>query len=182
MDRRGGLTGSSEYRRYRRLLRLWGAAAVTGILLGVVFSMSACGTATVDGETVAEEIDRGFEGRTGVAADLVSCPDQIPRKKGETFECTVLVGGTTAMVVGTMTDNAGAFDWEPDRNVVDGDEIAAEIAAELGPDVQVTCEPVIFADPGDPFTCEAVEAGGVTATVGVVIEEDGTVTWEIELE
>lgn len=176
------MTGSSEYRRYRRLLRLWGAAAVTGILLGVVFSMSACGTATVDGETVAEEIDRGFEERTGVAADLVSCPDQIPRKKGETFECTVLVGGTTAMVVGTMTDNAGAFDWEPDRNVVDGDEIAAEIAAELGPDVQVTCEPVIFADPGDPFTCEAVEAGGVTATVGVVIEEDGTVTWEIELE
>lgn len=179
MGRPGGLSGSSEYRRF---LRLRGAAAVTGILLGVGLAMAACGTVTLDGETVAGEIDRGFEERTGVAADLVSCPDRIPRKKGETFECTVLVGGTTAMVVGTMTDNAGAFDWEPDRDVVDGDEIAAEIAAELGPDVQVTCERVIFADPGDPFTCEAVEAGGVTATVGVVIEEDGTVTWEVELE
>lgn len=179
MGRPGGLTGSSEC---RRLLRLRGVAAASGILLGVGLAMAACGTATLDGETVAGEIDRDFEERTGVAADLVSCPDQISRKKGETFECTVLVGGTTAMVVGTMTDNAGAFDWEPDRNIVDGDEVTAKIAAELGPDVQVTCEPVIFADPGDPFTCEAVEAGGVTATIGVVIEEDGTVTWEVELE
>lgn len=155
-------------------------AALAACALGV--GLFACGTATVDGESVADDIQAEFEERTGVASELVSCPETIRRAKGETFECTALVGETTAIVKGTMTDNAGAFDWEPARDIVDGEEVTAQILSELGEGVVVTCDPVIFADPGDPFTCEATEPGGAPVTILVTPEEDGSFTWSVEAD
>lgn len=157
------------------------------IALLVAIWLGACGSAAISGSELSRDIKEGFADQTGAWPELVNCPESVAAQIGQEFSCSVLIsGGMTVDVVAKMTDNAGNFDWKPEREARDGTKIAEQVRAGLEADglvdVQVSCADVLFANPGDSFTCKLTDADGVDATVTVSIAEDGSITWAPELD
>lgn len=84
--------------------------AITAALLAVV--ALAC-SATLDTDSLAQQILTGIEDQAGVDITSVECPDDVPVEAGATFECSVTAAdGTSGTVTVTQSDDQGNVTWE----------------------------------------------------------------------
>ena len=94
-------------------------------LVVVIVSLAGCGgsgsstgsattsgsRATVDTSTVEQQITSQLSGPT-VTITSVSCPGDVPKQKGSTFDCTAQIkGGGTATVVVTQVNGVNKYSY-----------------------------------------------------------------------
>jgi Domain of unknown function (DUF4333) len=89
------------------------------IVRGSAFALAALAAALViggcgglDADKAEQNIKKGIEAQ-GRPVKSVSCPSDIKKKEGETFQCTAVTGdGQQVAVKVTETDNNGGIAWQ----------------------------------------------------------------------
>jgi Domain of unknown function (DUF4333) len=100
----------------RERLRIWlRRSAVAGALVAASLTLAACGSSgsitTLNSRKVERAIERSSLAQRGVHAQ-VSCPSDVPQKKGMVFSCIALVKDTSTRFVVTQQDEAGHVRYE----------------------------------------------------------------------
>jgi hypothetical protein len=86
-----------------------GAFAMAGLAAAIV--LSGCGGLDVD--KAEKNIQNGLQSQGGKAIKAVSCPADVKKKEGETFQCTALTeDGQKLAVKVTETDGEGGIAWQ----------------------------------------------------------------------
>ena len=145
-------------------------AALLPALLGTL--AVGCGASTIDAAQVEGQIEQQLSSATTKVAS-VSCPDDIEHKDGQTFDCRAeLEGGGEAVVVVTEHDR-GDFTYEvkPGTMRLAGSSVEAYLEQQL-PGAQVSCADEITVIAGQTVDCDAVTAGGRSATVSFTWADD----------
>jgi hypothetical protein len=104
----------------------------------------------------------------------VSCPDDVESEDGQTFECRAeLEGGGDAVVVVTEQDDDDfTYEVKPGTMRLAGSSVAAYLERSLPQGTQVTCADEITVIAGQTVDCDAVTAGGRSATVSLTWADD----------
>ncbi len=81
--------------------------------------LAACGggTKAVSQSQVEQKVSEQLTKQVGQKPDSVSCPDDLPAKKGSTMRCTLSSGGTSIGLTVTVTsveDSDVKFDIQVD--------------------------------------------------------------------
>jgi hypothetical protein len=146
----------------------------SGVLLtgGCAIALAGCGTTTVDGRKVQDQIRAQASGPPfDLSVAGVKCPAHRAAKKNDTFTCTMsLKNGETVPFKITQLDSKGHFSFHL------GNEIATFVEATINRDlarrgfrVSSTCPQHVPVVRGAKFTCSMVWARGKHTNVQVKI-------------
>ena len=96
--------------------RRWlGQSSLAGVLGTARLALSACGSAgsvtILDTETVEQAIEHNSLAQQGERA-RVSCPSEVPQKKGLAIACTVVSKRGSTQFAGTRLDESGRVRYE----------------------------------------------------------------------
>src|ERR1035437_5802936 len=101
-----------------------------GAALAMGFVLASCGGGTVNTQKAESLLKQKVAAQTGVSIASVSCPSNVPAKKGGTFVCTAHgVDGTHAPVSVTQTDANGNVSYS--ANLVKSGYVQTRIIADL---------------------------------------------------
>lgn len=136
---------------------------------------------TVDSSTVEQQIESQLSGPTTTITS-VDCPSDVPKKKGDTFNCKAKIeGGGSATVVVTQVNgvNRYSYAFKPGTLKIPGSSVEPAVEKSLeaeGLDVtSVSCPDTIVVKPDSPVTCTAATASGAEINVTFTISSDGEV-------
>ncbi len=91
--------------------------AVASIAATVLVTLSACGSSSVSGADVAEQVSTQLARQIGQAPDDVTCPEDLAAEDGATTRCELTDGEQTYGVDVTVSSVEGgtvSFDIEVD--------------------------------------------------------------------
>jgi hypothetical protein len=138
-----------------------------------------------------------FEGRLkkrtdelGLAGATVSCPKGVEAKEGQTFECSVSVGGRSYVLVATVTKVDGKelgmdTKWKDGEAVITGKlapALGGELGKQFGTPVTVDCgkDTMVFLDKARNVTCD-LAAGDTKAKVVITFDDKlNPTTWKLD--
>jgi hypothetical protein len=163
-------------------------AAVVVILAGFT---AGCGddsteggaatTGTVDSSMIEKEIKSQLSG-SSVQIASVSCPDDVLKEKGETFNCKAKIdGGGTATVVVTQVNGINRYSYAFKSGTLTVPGASAEPGVERSLEAQgldvssVNCPDNIIVKPDSPVTCTAATASGAQVDVTFAFTSEGEV-------
>ena len=142
---------------------------------------TAAPAASVDTATIEQQIERRLSGTTTQITE-VSCPADVPAKKGATFDCkTKIEGDGTATVVVTQVDGKSSYTYayKPGTLKVPGSSVEPVVQKDLeadGVDVTaVNCPDTIVVKADSPVTCTAATASGAQIDVTFAFTAEGEV-------
>ncbi len=141
-------------------------------------------SSTLDTASLQDKVTTQITEQVGGTWTVV-CPEDVPISTGATFTCTATdEAGATSTVTVTQTDDQGNVTWEIPSTGLDTallqTSVADELASQVGGTWTVVCPADIAMDKGATFTCDATNADGETATIGVTqTDDEGNVTWEL---
>ena len=139
------------------------------------------GPGTVDTSTIEQQIESQLSGPT-VTITSVSCPSDVQKKKGGTFDCTAQIkGGGTATVVVTQVNgiNRYTYAFKPGTLKIPGSAVEPVVQQSLqkeGVNVTgVTCPSTIIVKTDSPVTCTATTQSGAQIDVTFTLSSTGEV-------
>lgn len=142
---------------------------------------AAAGSGSVDTSRIEQQIESQLSGAT-VQIGSVSCPDDVAKEKGGTFQCKVKIqGGGAATAVVTQEDgnNSYSYAFKPGTLNVPGTAVEPVVEKELeaeGADVTaVNCPDNIVVKANSPVTCTAATASGAQIDVSFGFTSEGEV-------
>jgi hypothetical protein len=96
--------------------RIWpGLLAVAAVFAALSLTLATCGSSapikTLDSQKIERAIERSSLAQRGAHA-LVSCPSNVPQRKGLVFSCMAKVGETGTRFIVTQQDGAGHVRYE----------------------------------------------------------------------
>jgi len=151
-----------------------------GAVAATVAAVLALGAAGCGGErdlprdSVASTIGAEMRAR-GVAAEEVSCPEDLPAQVGRSIRCEFVVGGQPVDAVATVGGVEGEtvrYDIRTEARPVAEDlleeQVTREIGEVAGPVDDTDCAGDLPAQVGSTVTC-ALSGGGGTATMVVTV-------------
>jgi hypothetical protein len=88
--------------------------ATLALALVVSFATGGCVHQTLDADQLERRLARSMSARLGVDGVEATCPEDVPVRKGDTFECIARAPGETAglRIVVTQVDDDGRITWE----------------------------------------------------------------------
>lgn len=105
----------ADRRRDRRRVALAGLLLVALVLAGGGTALWLTRPSYLDTAAVASAVGAELTARLGGSV-VVTCPDTVRSRTGETFACTARdAGGTSRQVTVTLLDDAGRYRWELGR-------------------------------------------------------------------
>ena len=157
-------------------------------LAGCGGSSSSTGSATtsgspgtVDTSTVEQQIKSQLSGPT-VTITSVSCPSDVPKQQGATFDCTAQIkGGGTATVVVTQVNgiNRYSYTFKSGTLKIPGSTVEPVVQQSLEQEgvtvTGVTCPSTIIVKADSPVTCTATTQSGAQIDVTFSFSSDGEV-------
>jgi hypothetical protein len=152
----------------RRTHRLW-------LLLAVPF-VAGCGSETVDATEVEQQIQAQLSTATAEVVS-VSCPEDVTKEEGASFECKAkLEGGGKAVVVVNQGER-NEFSYTAKKGTVQlaDDSLEPYLEKQLkakGVSAQVDCPALSRVKAGETVTCSATTSGGRQTTLAFTWEDD----------
>ena len=137
--------------------------------------MGCSSSTTLDDSSLQTRIADAVPG-----AEAASCPDGIDVESGDTFECTVDVGGEAITVRVTQGASRGQIAVDYDERLVSADDVETALASrfedDLGVPSTVLCgtHDVVVLPVGASLDCEVIDERGVSRFFDVTVGEDGT--------
>jgi hypothetical protein len=117
-----------------------------------------------------------------VTITSVSCPSDVPKKKGATFDCTASInGGGTATVIVTQVNGINKYSYAFKSGTLKVPGSAVEPAVEQSLEKEgvnvtgVTCPSTIIVKTDSPVTCTATTSTGAQVDVTFSFTSDGEV-------
>ena len=136
---------------------------------------------TVDTSTVEQQIQSQLSG-PDVTITSVSCPTNVTKKKGATFDCTAKIeGGGSATVVVTQVNgiNQYTYAFKSGTLKIPGSSVEPVVQQNLEKEgvqvTAVTCPSTIIVKTNSPVTCTAATQGGAQINVTFTLSSDGEV-------
>src|SRR6476661_3436770 len=131
------------------------AAASCLVLMAAACSTSSKVDATSAETSVVQAVKAKVPTGSSVTAD---CPGGVKAKKGETFQCTVKVGGQTTKVniaITDVKDKHPLFKLEYTQAIISTVAYAKALANRAGSGSKAQCgtQPVVLKKPGDTIVC-----------------------------
>jgi Domain of unknown function (DUF4333) len=146
--------------------------------------LAGCGsddTKTVDTAGIEQQIGSQLSGPT-VRISSVSCPGDVEKQKGDTFDCSVKIeGGGSATVVVTQVNGVNQYTsaFKPGTLKIPGSAVEPVVQKDLeadGVDVTgVSCPQTIIVKENSPVTCSASTASGAGVEVTFSFTASGEV-------
>lgn len=136
--------------------------------------------------SISEEINTAFES-FDTTTTMVDCPEQDNLDVGAQFICTVQLtdlDGDMRVTVEVVSDDLdvefNTLDLLYDMRVVEA-AIAEDQTSELGIEIAVDCgdDRLQAIEGGASFECTATDPEGFSATVDVVTDNEGNITWTV---
>jgi len=123
---------------------------------------------------------KGFTASNGLPAKAVTCPDPLPEKSGDIFECQVeLAVGTFPVTVTVKENNNVNVNWK--EHMVGGDMLESLMVKSFADTADVTItaiecgdDQVLIARPDSRATCKVVQ--GMPGQVEAIHSGDGLKT------
>jgi hypothetical protein len=157
--------------------------ALPGVVLAVTLAaLGGCGEDKVNADEVEQGIEQDLSSAT-TEIRSVSCPDDVEKQKGATFECTAkLTDGGKATIVVEQTTAAGTYEYsyKPGSVQIADDSLEPEIEEGLEQQgvagAQVDCPDLVKVSTDKSFTCSVVGAQGRQGALTFTFSDDaGTV-------
>lgn len=136
----------------------------TVIVAASLASGSVAFAQTIDPEQVRLSIYESLRS-VNLGVESLDCPSNIPLRKGNRFECRlVLSGGKYVVVEVVQTDNEGTVDWQARGLILKEKlekDIQTQIESQVGTGFTVNCgeDNAIVALKGQSFTCVVTSTG-----------------------
>ncbi len=136
--------------------------------------------------SISEEVNTAFASFDTTTTD-VECPEQDNLDVGSEFICTVQLSdldGDMRVTVEVVNDDLdvefNTLDLLYDMRKVET-AIAEDQSTQSGLDIAVDCgeDRLQAVEGGAPFECTATDPDGFTATVEVVTDNEGNITWTV---
>ncbi|HSO95190.1 MAG TPA: DUF4333 domain-containing protein [Acidimicrobiia bacterium] len=162
----------------------WPRAAWGAVLVGVLVAVTACssGPDLLDGARVARAVtSRARLDFPGVPLGPTRCPKAVEKRRGQTFRCTVAVGGQRLRVRVVQRDASGHLQLAAQEAVIQKPTIEQFVGQHASIAATVNCgsSPVLVLAPGAHVACSVSFVDGTMQTVSVrVIDTSGTVAVE----
>lgn len=141
------------------------------LALATIALASSCGEDTIDADQVEQGIEQDLSTAT-TKIESVSCPDDVKKEKGATFECSAkLRGGGKADVQVKQTTAAGnyQYSYKPGSVQIADNSLEPAIEEDLAQKgvegAQVDCPDLVDVSTGKKFTCSVVTSGGRQGTL-----------------
>lgn len=152
------------------------------ILMAAAVALAGCAK-KIDDAKAERFIAKIVTDRVGAKVKSVTCPTGLTAKKGRTFTCTVTgVDGSSGKTQVTGRSDQGAVRvTAPFIHVRELEQsIGADIAKQIGSEVELTCPEIIVGKKGGTFSCTA-QSEKKKATVRVTQTDDqGHVRYDLE--
>jgi uncharacterized protein (UPF0212 family) len=183
-DQRVAGTGDGDDSMTTRRMRTARGAVGAALLLAVLVGVSACssGPDLLDGARVARAVTtRARLDFPGVPLGATRCPKTVEKRRGQTFVCTVAVGGQRLRVRVMQRDASGHVQLEAREAVIQKPTIEQFVGQHASISATVNCgpNPVLVLAPGAHVPCTVSFVDGTMQTVSVrVIDTAGTVALE----
>jgi hypothetical protein len=155
----------------------------TAVVLALAIALAGCGGSdTVD----SQQIEKGIESSlstSDVKVTSASCPSDVKKEKGGTFDCTVKLsnGGSGKVEVTQQGANHFTYEFVPGSVQVPGSYVDQQLEAALAKEgitgATVTCPSNIIVKTDSPVTCNVTGAQGkaTTEVTFTFTSEDGEV-------
>lgn len=163
-----------------------GPIAFAALLTATVAASCGRPAARLDADQTVTVVRLALSDQLGLPVETVRCPPSVRVAEGGSFTCRAIVAGLEVAVEVTQVDDEGELEVRPERQVIDTELVASDVARALGEStgregVRARCpgRQVRLADPGATFDCVADhgdERVTVTVTVG---EAPGELTYEL---
>jgi hypothetical protein len=151
------------------------------LALAVVASLSfvAC-KPKIDNGKVEDSIKSGLKEK-GVELDSVSCPKDLPAKKGNDFACTgKSKEGDEFEVNVEQTDDNGTISWKLKEGILDTAKLGDSIEKKIGEKADVKCpSKLISPKPGTKFDCDVTVEGDKKKVEITIEDKEGNLKWKI---
>lgn len=148
---------------------------LAGLALIAAVTFAGCGETTIDADEQEAFIRDVVVREVGARVASVRCPQDVKRREGDTFRCTVTgPDGSTGDVVLTQRENSKVRVVAPFLNVGEAEAVIADgVADQLGADdVDVSCPEIIVVQKDRHFGCAAKAASRRTISVRLT-DDDG---------
>ena len=165
------------YARAMRTHLLAGLAAATASLAVV-----GCGETVIDSAKVEKAIGRTVIDQAGVRVKSVSCPENQPAKKGDTFTCTVVAkDDTKGQAVVTQKDDKGnVATAAPFLHIRNAEGlIAQQIKKQIDATVTVTCPEIVVPKAGAKFRCQASDGKQTRQVENTMNDDKGNFSFKL---
>lgn len=159
----------------------------SGALL-VALGATGCSVSVggLDVAKIQDQIGANLKEAAGSETVSVSCPSDVQRSAGATFDCTAKVGDQTVTYTVTQTDGDGNVTYAAQQALLDLDTIEqtvqTQLAEQISGDWTVSCDGkgssrILAEAPGATFECDAV-GGQQEATITVTVKDvEGNISW-----
>lgn len=173
---------SASERRHR-----WVAAVVLGSVVGVLLGSCAQEPDQLDPDSAERQIAGALAGVVAPPVAEVRCPAPVRLEEGGEFDCEVVLGagGGTLPVRVVQRDDRGTLEVLPERAVLSARQVADELRSSLGEtfgrSFQVDCgtEPATVREPGEQLICRARDQGSRRSVAVTIVDERGSLSFEI---
>ncbi|MCG8419951.1 MAG: DUF4333 domain-containing protein [Proteobacteria bacterium] len=118
-----------------------------------------------------------YESQSGVSVTKVTCPEQVPTRKGYDFDCTVAFEGGVTMAMTVEQLGGTNLRWSPTKPVTWLKDVKAAVAKKFAREGrtigQLICPKQVYLHPGDSVTCWAGDIAGQSISVEYALSADG---------
>jgi len=145
------------------------------LLLAVPF-VAGCGSETVDATEVEQQIQTQLSTATAEVVS-VSCPEDVKKEEGASFECKAKLEGGGKAVVVVKQGERNEFSYTAKKGTVQLADDSLELYLEKqlkakGVSAQVDCPALSPVKAGETVTCDATTSGGRQTTLAFTWEDD----------
>ncbi|WP_426571659.1 DUF4333 domain-containing protein [Aquihabitans sp. McL0605] len=169
-------------------MRRTGAAMVLAV--GLLVAAAACSdsASTLDQAATERAVGRSVAAKVEPAVKSTTCPADLPKGTGRTFECRIVLGSKagTLRVTVRQTDDRGTLRVTPLAAVVSSDQVAAKLSASLakqfGRKFLVDCRKGGFEvrAPRSTSTCSAADLTSKRSVTVTVVDPSGTLSFTVK--
>jgi hypothetical protein len=158
------------------------AACTLVVTVTLVALAAGCGSDTIDADQVEQDIEQDLSTATA-RIESISCPDDVEKEKGATFQCDArLSGGGKAKVDVKQTTAAGGYEpsFTPNSVQIADNSLEPVLEEELADTglegAKVDCPDLVKVQTGKTFSCSVVTPRGAQGSLTFTFSDDsGTV-------